>query len=423
MESADGSYHSYTFPIERTIETDSLENLVFSLKPDGSYKTLIVTYNTTAQEKLDIEDGLPINLTNKVSKYEINDDGLITEVFNKAIECLEIVYGYCSGTMNHPDGLMPDGSNCPAYTEETIATIGDCGSPGSGPSGDTGSNDSGSDSGDSSSNTPSNTGNNTNGGQTNNGGNDNDSNNDATTPTTTCTRDCPEEFDDGTPNTPCQELHEVSNTPSKLAKLIDLKNSTGLNQEVGFTRTDTIIGSPNSTVEYQDMIWNAGQNQLLFQNPVDGQLYSDYGHTHYDVDYQLSVFSMPDLYAIYNLLQTVHILDEQFNIFLVTVHGTKYALKFKNLQSVQDFVNFGNIWFSDWEIDNLPAEFSQREKIEDKFENEYRIKPRNPNKNHKNEKRFVKFLDDFNMGLDLYKANDDFSQWEKVNPDGTKTPC
>ncbi|MBQ0770187.1 MAG: hypothetical protein KBT58_12935 [Bizionia sp.] len=132
------------------------------------------------------------------------------------------------------------------------------------------------------------------------------------------------------------------------------------------------------------------------------------------------MFSLTDIYTIYVLLLDGHILNEEFNAFLVTKHGTKYALKFKDFASVQTFGNFGEIWFSDWGIDNIPAELSQREKIENIFKKKYKIKPRTISKNDKN---FAKFLDDNNMGLDLYKANDDFSQWEKVNPDGTTIPC
>ncbi|MFD2551630.1 hypothetical protein ACFSQP_07365 [Bizionia sediminis] len=137
MESTDGTYHSYTFLIERTIKTDSIENLVLSLQPDGNYKTLIVTYHTTAQEKLDIENGFLVNLENKISKYEITDTGLISNIFNKTVVCLEIVYAYCYYG-NHQDGYLPDGTDCPGYTEDTIATIGDCGSSGGSDTGEPG---------------------------------------------------------------------------------------------------------------------------------------------------------------------------------------------------------------------------------------------------------------------------------------------
>ena len=43
IENEDGSYHSYTFPIIRTEDNGLLENLLLSLKPDGSYKTFMVT--------------------------------------------------------------------------------------------------------------------------------------------------------------------------------------------------------------------------------------------------------------------------------------------------------------------------------------------------------------------------------------------
>lgn len=41
----------------------------------------------------------------------------------------------------------------------------------------------------------------------------------------------------------------------------------------------------------------------------------------------------------------------------------------------------------------------------------------------KNEKRLAKFLDKYNVGMSLYKSNANFTQWEKVNKNRTKTPC
>ncbi|MBQ0770188.1 MAG: hypothetical protein KBT58_12940 [Bizionia sp.] len=268
IESVDKTYHSYTFYIQRDVEIEMLENLLVSLEPDGTYKTSIISYNITAAEKEDISNNIYVDITNKVSSTVINDEGIISDIFNKAADCSGyVLLEWCSGPAGH------DGANnyadCTAYNSDRMYY--GCGFPGGGGStaGSTG-------------NTSPNTGD-TSGSQTNNGGSGGSSSNGGvTTPTTPCRGDdCPEALDDSTPNTPCDELDEVSKTPSKL---INLKNSIGLNQEVGFTRTDNIISSPNSTVEYQDMIWNTNSYQLLFNPIFDGQLFSDCGHTHYDIE-------------------------------------------------------------------------------------------------------------------------------------------
>ena len=43
-----GNYHSYTFPIAR--KNDKVENLVFSLQGNGSYKAILLSYNLTKEE-------------------------------------------------------------------------------------------------------------------------------------------------------------------------------------------------------------------------------------------------------------------------------------------------------------------------------------------------------------------------------------
>lgn len=411
---------NYTFGVYRTVDNGLLENLLLEEQADSTFRVSLVQYNITETEINSLINREIIDAEDKITFIALDDisDTVFSKVNSDAETCTVYsnVYqggGSCySGQHNYSDG-----DDC-WYWEQGItifmATNGgyvltasevDCGGGGSTPD-------------------PGTTNGNPDGGPQ--GGGYDGGTYTPPTPDTTpvlCPR-CPEiEEDNGTPNTPCQELQDVSNTPSKLAKLMELKNSTGLNKEVGFTRTDSIVGFPNSTVEYQDLIWNATLKQLVC-NPLGGQLYSAYGHTHYDIENQLSVFSLSDINTIFTLLESANISSVEFNVFLVTAHGTKYALKFKNLQGVQDFVNFGNTWFSDWGVSTGYNDFeSQQNKIENIYEKKYKIKPRKVTKNHKNEANFARFLNDYNMGLDLYKANDDFSQWEKVNPDGTTTPC
>lgn len=83
IESENGNYHSYTFPLFRDVYTSNIENLIFSLNPDGSYKTVLITYNLTPEEKEKIINGVSVNLEDKISSIEIDGTSLESNIFGK----------------------------------------------------------------------------------------------------------------------------------------------------------------------------------------------------------------------------------------------------------------------------------------------------------------------------------------------------
>ena len=104
IESTDSTYHSYTFAIIRTIETDYLENLLISLQPDGSYKTILLTYNITTQEKEDLLNGFQVNLLDKVNFTIIENLDVFDTLFNKtSADCYNITSDVtpCAGGYSH----------------------------------------------------------------------------------------------------------------------------------------------------------------------------------------------------------------------------------------------------------------------------------------------------------------------------------
>ena len=46
-----GAYHSYTFPVSRSVDNGLLENLLLSLQNDGTYKSILIAYDVTEIEK------------------------------------------------------------------------------------------------------------------------------------------------------------------------------------------------------------------------------------------------------------------------------------------------------------------------------------------------------------------------------------
>ncbi|WP_426482513.1 hypothetical protein [Chryseobacterium sp. R2ACT005] len=67
------TFHTYTFNLVRknAPENAPLENLVLASLPDGSYKELLVTYNFTLQEKLDLLSGKGVKTTGKTTAVEL----------------------------------------------------------------------------------------------------------------------------------------------------------------------------------------------------------------------------------------------------------------------------------------------------------------------------------------------------------------
>lgn len=114
VQSNDSLYHSYTFQINRTTPSNNLENLFLSLQADGSYKSYIVTYNVTEQEKNQIYNNVQVNLENKVSYLEIDNTSMQNDIFARETKvCIYVVTTSCSQG-NHVDGYL-DGAECPAH--------------------------------------------------------------------------------------------------------------------------------------------------------------------------------------------------------------------------------------------------------------------------------------------------------------------
>ena len=131
IENADRSYHSYTFQISRPGNDDGpLENLLFSLQPDGTYKTILVAYNLTEDEKRRYFLGNDIDFSGKVSSRVIEDGDLSSLLLKVATtNCVWIIRTWCAGD-NHEDGYI-NGEECPAHRSEVeLYCIGGSGSDG-----------------------------------------------------------------------------------------------------------------------------------------------------------------------------------------------------------------------------------------------------------------------------------------------------
>lgn len=412
-----GDYHSYTFQIIRDEDNGLFENLVISLNNEGNYDLSIVSYDLTENELANLLFGNEVDLTNKITQTSINDENIVSSLFSRdAVICITVVTTWCEEG-NHSGGYL-DGAACPAFNSSTdlVCTGGGGGGP-SGPS-----------SGDPTSDPNS-------GGDAGEGGSSSNTNNagvnevDPYYTAPTCS-DCPELVD--TPD-PCSQLKNNSRSADFRAKMNDLNTkSTTLDKEAGYVQKPDSAGTGS---DYDYVEGDANTGFIEWDIPHTTTL-KGLSHTHYDTENHLPVFSADDLYALFSLFGPVfdasgnvtfnnpHNIGNDFTYILITAHGTKLALKFNDATSIEKFRLFGEKYFGDWNIATPPTILgitpdTDRKKLLDIY-NEY-VKDRFSIEKQK--KMYAKFLDKNDLGVSLYQANDDFTEWEKINKSGAPTPC
>ncbi|MBT8243926.1 MAG: hypothetical protein HKP48_07925 [Winogradskyella sp.] len=235
-------------------------------------------------------------------------------------------------------------------------------------------------------------------------------------------------------NNDCEELNALSIDQEFIGIMADLNTkSTTINKEVGYIQKADATTASGYAYDYQEE--NDVDDQINISIPVGTNL-KGYFHTHDDLQKHLPVFSLDDLYALFQLFSPTFTADgtclfnnvlnigEDFTMILITAHGTKLAMKFDS-NGIEQLRQFGEKYFKDWDFDmstltNFGIDLETgRQIITKKFKKTIKEKF----SIEKKKQRFAKFLDKMDIGISLYEANDDFSQWSKINKNGTTTPC
>jgi hypothetical protein len=208
---------------------------------------------------------------------------------------------------------------------------------------------------------------------------------------------------------PCQLLNDnnskpVANTnPPKtvLSNLNDLTSQMATNPRERMYVLSADTAAENQFFEnYAEGPLNGGDAELTISNLGVSILM----HCHYDLSL-LSIFSLSDIYQMYAMQNAGYMLNDgqTYTSYLVTAHGTKYAIKFA--PPARDFQTpFNENFFIGWEFSNV------RDAREDKYEESVK----QTNTPAQNELGFLKFIKDQNLGIELYKADNSFSQWSKL---------
>jgi hypothetical protein len=120
------NYHTYTFHITKAnAPSDApIENLVLTPLPDGTYKELLVTYNLTPAEKLQAENGIPINTHGKAQITELAkgtyNNGNLQGKTITGVTCgwtEEVQFTVCDGGDHHSNGEATDEMGGPCHAD------------------------------------------------------------------------------------------------------------------------------------------------------------------------------------------------------------------------------------------------------------------------------------------------------------------
>lgn len=447
-----GAYHSYTFPITRTIDSGLVENLLLSLQSDGNYLAYLVSYDLTDQEKLKIKNDELVDLDNKVAYTVLQDQNWANTINLKMLGGdSDMCIGYsmvtprcsCNGKHSAADianntnngaqccevqnGGVPEpypvlyftecpGTNSggPSYTGPDRANpinpiFDDYGNPlpyNRNPSNSNPLPD-----------------------------NDNDDDQDDTDPQDQ-DNDCLQVDENGncigdmtTPIIPddhdknCQELQTESDSNLFRQRMQTLNDNVNGSVEKGFATYNGNYITPPSTlnpVVGNIAIGTAQEGPNLGYDPSQKSV----AHNHLKADQynHIGTFAPKDISQLVNLIsahlqQNSSVKKEELAAYLVCFEGN-YAIKLNDLNKSYD--NFAKKYAK-----NSPF-FSQtfKDRI-DKFYKDNDMTHGKP----KNDQTigFLELVKELDLGIELYEADDTFQNWKKLELDNNgnikQTPC
>ncbi|MFC4739824.1 hypothetical protein ACFO3U_07445 [Flavobacterium ponti] len=267
----------------------------------------LIRYELTTQEKQDLKNGLNIDLRdNIIITSSVEDNEFAANLSDKLAlsqdgDCFTLIQTSCNGSLNHPDGYLPDGSNCPGHHEEGIWTF--CNDNGSSSGGDTfGGLDTGINN------------NNTSGTQTSGSGGGGGN---VTTSPVIC-KTCPE-FDE---NSPCEKIKNGTSSAAYKQKFKALTNNYNLDHETGFSQVGSSLIDGTHNNNHQIIYPDDSKNGTHVHNnniktKSDGSTY----------DANVKMLSPKDLYLLMfafrpnnpDPLDTFHIMQSNEGIFAITI--------------------------------------------------------------------------------------------------------
>lgn len=392
----DGDYHSYTFKITRPNGSNFLlENVVVSRKNETEYETILYQYNINQQELNMIDNGEFVDLKGKINKIFLENSIIASEITAKYYyngSCYEDNPVYIPGNtcqegihdLSYVLSHIGAWDQCTYYNAGTYtATAGywtwqsslvSCD--------DNGGGDISSGSGEY-----------LGGGWV--------SGSTTTTPVNNC-RTCIPVY----APTPCDKVKDqFTNNPTLQDKLNTLSGLTSSSTERGFQKL-----SNSSIIQSAAVGTNGAVKMPEIPNGVTCTMFA---HTHNAPAVNTySIFSWDDLVGIAKLIRQGKIDTNNFVTFLATADGTYYALTIENPTAFSQF--FATIQDPNYNQAMGLKMASEMNKYYDPGKKGNAIIQENSSDNIKDEKAFLDFLNDNNLGASLFESNSTFSTFEEV---------
>lgn len=356
LEKSDGSYHSYTFKVVDDDEA-SKKNLVLSVKEDGTYKEILVSYYLTEDDLQTYQLTGIIDFDTKITYNVINEDTFSIDIYSREVapdtdsDCISMVYNgtNCTGTGRHSwanrldcqvwiacqNASCPEGYNPPTPGTLTINVNQFCI--------DAGGNNNDADPG------PHDNGNDGSGG---NGGTGED--NDDYDPTDPDVHGNGAEGDDDPLFPPeldednfdpqheenCLELKKIGTEPTLFDEFQQLNDNLGFTYETGYGLVATEF-SPFFNSQFLQANVNAGRLEISV--PRSNVLFS-FLHVHPVGGSAHPMFGPGDLNSLYTFSQNFNpTFNYEYNNSIFTVYMTinnyVYALKIKDINVLSEISN------------------------------------------------------------------------------------
>ncbi|WP_426476110.1 hypothetical protein ACP3T3_12070 [Chryseobacterium sp. CBSDS_008] len=392
------TFHTYTFNLDRenAPENAPLENLVLSSLPDGTYKELLVTYNFTPQEKLDLLAGKGVKTTGKTTAIELAKGTYGGVISNRSMggaescsyQTVDIYFSCYTGEHHQGNesswggcnwqgegGYPPQHLTVVALVCTASTALGDDGSPGGGELGPTTGLGSGPNEG-----TP-------------------------TIPTLPLPR-----------NTPCGKIKTQRSNADFYAKMSLLESNTGLKMETGFiqkndgnyeykdnataTETSNSLGLPNASLPENKNI------KGYIHTHVDDFTYYDTTEGADATRYGIKIFSPADVSYFMDMIKNA---KDNFNdlgmVYAVMVSSSvNYQIRFTgNEYQIKTFTDADAIALKKSYFEFMKSRIGKQKQLE---------------------LGFLQFINDrMNLkGVSLYRMNTDGTTTEiSLNSDKTDT--
>jgi hypothetical protein len=384
----DNGETSYTFLITRdSTDANSFENLVIQTDSTNTTKAVIIKYNLTSPITSSADDSFSFTYNREITPIVYNNE-TVNETSKQTIICYWVLTLCCNwGGSEHVAGL-----NCTntaytynTYKEECVNIV------------------------DGSSGTSSHSG-----GSGGTGG----ANSINTSPVNNCiTGNCIDPYEP----TPCDKVkNQFINNTTLQEKLNTLSGLTSAGTENGFYKYS------NSNTIQNAAVGTSGAVQ--FPNVPNSANCTIFAHTHNSpAASTYSIFSWDDLLAFAQLLKEGKLDANNFTAFLATADGTYYALTIENTQNFLQFFALGGDPLFDMNI-----AMKRSEQVYKYFgglsSNTNPYIKENSTDNILDEKLFLDFIQDNNLGVSLLESNATFTTFDKVTHNKTtgnidKIPC